>query len=299
MSVCPSFSPPWAFVIPPPLFALLVKSEFIYETAPFRSCHASTIAETKAGLVAAWFGGTGEGHRDVGIWVSRHENGRWTAPAEVADGVVSPTNRYPTWNPVLFQPKTGPLLLFYKVGPSPSTWWGMLLHIRWTTAKRGARRAGCPRAFSDRSKTNPCNSRTATSFHRQSTEHEGWRVHFERRTDGGSTWTATTRRERWQNESAPSSRASCFSTRTANCRRLAGRRKEKSLRFGPTIRAARGAPWRSGPAESEFRHRRRNLADGRHLLVYNHNTASKSRSPLNVALSDGRPVVARGADAGR
>ena len=30
--------------------------------------------------------------------------------------------------PVLFQPKTGPLLLFYKVGPSPSTWLS-LIHI--------------------------------------------------------------------------------------------------------------------------------------------------------------------------
>ena len=35
-----------------------VKAEFIYETAPFPSCHASTIVETKSGLVSAWFGGT-------------------------------------------------------------------------------------------------------------------------------------------------------------------------------------------------------------------------------------------------
>ena len=35
-------------------------------------------------------------------------------------------NRLPCWNPVLFQPKRGPLLLFYKVGPSPTSWWGLL-----------------------------------------------------------------------------------------------------------------------------------------------------------------------------
>src|SRR6266496_3624614 len=52
-----------------------LKAEFIYETAPFPSCHASTIAETKAGLIAAWFGGTAERNPDVGIWVSRQENG--------------------------------------------------------------------------------------------------------------------------------------------------------------------------------------------------------------------------------
>ena len=36
----------------------IVVREFLYEQAPFPSCHASTIAETPDGLVAAWFGGT-------------------------------------------------------------------------------------------------------------------------------------------------------------------------------------------------------------------------------------------------
>jgi len=38
----------------------------IYDEAPFPQCHASTIEGTKAGLVAAWFGGTHEKHPDVG-----------------------------------------------------------------------------------------------------------------------------------------------------------------------------------------------------------------------------------------
>ena len=92
-----------------------MKSELIYETAPFPSCHASTIVETKGGLVAAWFGGTAEKNPDVGIWLSRQVDGKWTTPVEVANGVQSPEKRYPTWNPVLFQPKTGPLLLFFKM----------------------------------------------------------------------------------------------------------------------------------------------------------------------------------------
>jgi predicted neuraminidase len=51
----------------------VVKSEFVYkaEDVKFPSCHASTIAETKNGLIAAWFGGTHEKNPDVGIWVSR------------------------------------------------------------------------------------------------------------------------------------------------------------------------------------------------------------------------------------
>src|SRR5438034_829923 len=105
--------------------AAVLSSEFVFETAPFASAHASTIVETKDGLVAAWFGGTRERAPDVGIWLSRHVTGQWTAPVEVANGVESPTNRYPCWNPVLFEPKSGPLMLFYKVGPSPGAWWGM------------------------------------------------------------------------------------------------------------------------------------------------------------------------------
>src|SRR5262245_48395561 len=58
----------------------ILKTEFIYETAPFPQCHASTIVETKAGLVTAWFGGTTEKNRDVGIWSSRNIDGKWTAP---------------------------------------------------------------------------------------------------------------------------------------------------------------------------------------------------------------------------
>src|SRR5947209_670937 len=93
----------------------VLRSEFIYETAPFAQCHASTLAETKAGLVAAWFGGKREGDPSVGIWVSRHEDGKWTAPVEVATGLQPDGSRLPCWNPVVFQPKDGPLLLFYKV----------------------------------------------------------------------------------------------------------------------------------------------------------------------------------------
>ena len=69
----------------------------------------------------------------MGIWVSRKPSGgQWSPPVEVANGIQSTSpegevHRYPCWNPVLFQPEGGPLLLFYKVGPSPREWWGMLL----------------------------------------------------------------------------------------------------------------------------------------------------------------------------
>ena len=109
----------------------VLKTEFIYDSGPYPSVHATTIVETQTGLVAAWFGGTHEKHPDVGIWVSRFTDGRWSQSVEVANGVQytladGKVLRHPTWNPVLFQPKSGPLLLFYKAGPSPQSWWGML-----------------------------------------------------------------------------------------------------------------------------------------------------------------------------
>src|SRR5436190_13154125 len=52
-----------------------VQSEFLYEQAPFASCHASTIVEIPGNkLLAAWFGGTDEGRVDVGIWIARRDS---------------------------------------------------------------------------------------------------------------------------------------------------------------------------------------------------------------------------------
>jgi predicted neuraminidase len=102
-------------------------SESVFTNAPFKECHASTIAETPNGFIVAFFAGTAEKNPDVGIWVCRQKNGKWAPPVEVANGIQSDSLRYPCWNPVLFQVKEGPLMLFYKVGPNPEEWWGMLM----------------------------------------------------------------------------------------------------------------------------------------------------------------------------
>src|SRR5438093_2896500 len=81
----------------------IIRSEFIFEKAPFPSCHASTIAETPDGLVAAWFGGTAERNPDVQIWSSRREPSGWTEPKVAGTGIQADGKRYPCWNPVLFQ----------------------------------------------------------------------------------------------------------------------------------------------------------------------------------------------------
>ena len=104
----------------------VVASGFIYqkEDVQFPSCHASTLVETPDGLVAAWFGGTEERHPDVCIYISRQTEGKWETPFLVADGVQD-GKRYPCWNPVLFRRDNGDLVLYYKVGPDPRSWWGL------------------------------------------------------------------------------------------------------------------------------------------------------------------------------
>jgi len=103
----------------------ILSSGFIYEKAPFPECHASTLVETENGILASWFGGTYERHPDVSIYTSRLTEGNWSAPEMVADGVESPTVRYPTWNPVLYKKDDGETVLYYKVGLNPRNWWGV------------------------------------------------------------------------------------------------------------------------------------------------------------------------------
>ena len=89
---------------------------FIWEEAPFPRAHASTIVEAPDGsLISAWFGGTGEGNNDVGVWSSRRpKGGDWSPPTELYKEPGQPA-----WNPVLFRDASDTIWLFFKVGPSP------------------------------------------------------------------------------------------------------------------------------------------------------------------------------------
>jgi predicted neuraminidase len=173
-------------------------SAFLYTSAPFPSAHASTIVETSQGLVAAFFGGTAEKNPDVGIWVARKDGALWTPPVEVASGVQSDGKRHPTWNPVLFQVDGGPLLLFYKVGPSPRDWWGMVMasadHGRSWSAP-----AKLPDGILGPIRAKPVALPDGSVLAGSSTEHDGWIVHMERFTkpagassaDAWVQWLAT------------------------------------------------------------------------------------------------------------
>lgn len=169
----------------------VVKSEFIYQQddVSFPSCHASTIVATKEGLVAAWFGGTYEKHPDVGIWLSRNINGEWTAPIEVANGIQHSGLRYPTWNPVLFD-YGDELFLFYKIGPTPQSWWGAFM-VSNDNGKTWSRSIRLPEEILGPIKNKPELLSNGFLICPTSSEHEGWQVYMEFTNDRGRTWERT------------------------------------------------------------------------------------------------------------
>jgi len=168
--------------------ALVMSTEFVSARPPTAQCHAGTLVETPSGLVAAWFGGKHERDPRVGIWISRRLDGRWSAPREVADGVQSDGTRWPTWNPVLFRSKTGRLLLFYKVGPDPGHWWGMVRTSLDDGATWSAPRRLPPRVLGP-IKNKPLQLANGDILSPSSTEAGAWRIHFERSADDGETWS--------------------------------------------------------------------------------------------------------------
>ena len=169
----------------------IVKSEFIYQPneVSFPSCHASTIAETPDGLVAAWFGGTAERDKDVEIWISKLTSGNWSKPVSVANGIQHKDLRYPTWNPVLFYHENK-LYLFFKVGPSPADWWGEYI-ISKDNGVSWSRQIRLPEEILGPIKNKPVLLKNGELICPSSSEKNGWTVHMEITPDFGKTWEKT------------------------------------------------------------------------------------------------------------
>ncbi len=261
-----------------------LRREFIYMVAPFPECHASTLVQTQEGLVASWFGGTREKHPDVGIWVSRQVQGEWTPPQEVAHGVQPDGSRHPTWNPVLHAVGTNDLVLFYKVGPNPEKWWGMMRRSRdqgrtWGEATR------LPEGILGPVRNRAVTLSDGTLLAGSSTEEGGWRVHFERSRDGGTTWerTADLGDPKTMGLIQPGLALMPGDRVLAYCRSRVGRVFVTESTDG-------GRQW-SEPKPTALPNPNSGidaitLRDGRILVVYNHTGGNwGSRSPLNVAVS--------------
>jgi predicted neuraminidase len=266
----------------------VVLREFLYDSAPFPECHASTIVETPRGLVAAWFGGTEEGHKDVGIWISRHVDERWTAPVEAANGIQHATLRHPCWNPVLVQQPRGPLHLFYKCGPSPSTWWGM--HT--TSADNGqtwSHPCRLPQTIDGPVRNKPVLLDNGDLLCGSSTEHDGWVVHFEITPDWGRTWE---RIGPIHEKTAFNAIQPTILQHTDGRLQVLCRSRENTVTTSSST--DHGRTWSKMTATSLPNPNSGidavTLNDGRHLLVYNHTLRGsgnpRGRALLNVAVSD-------------
>jgi len=216
---------------------------------------------------------------------------RGVAPVEVANVNQRSGARMPTWNPVLFQPAGKPLTLFYKVGPNPREWWGMVQTsddggLTWSTARRLADGILGP------IKNKPVQLSDGVIIAPSSTESKNltlneWRIYFELSPDAGSSWRAV--------RPAPAKGLELNAIQptvlTHDDGRLQALARAREGHIVESWSSNEGHSW-SAVMPTELPNPNSGLdavtlRDHRFLLVYNHTSAG--RSPLNVAISrDGR-----------
>lgn len=264
-----------------------MKSRFIFEQNPVPANHGSTLAETTRGLLAAWFGGPQARHPSVTIWSASFDGKKWSAPREILNGLQPDGTRLQCWNPVLFQLSRGPLLLFYKIGPNPEGWWGMLT----TSTNDGATWSPptrLPQGFVGPVRNKPLELPNGSLLCGSSTEEGGWEVHMETASPGpgGFQWTKTgglNERERL-GAIQPTILRHDADTLQILCRTRQGVVAESWSRDA-------GRSW-SRLVETTLPNPNSaidglRLQDGRFLLVYNH--SATERHILNVGISsDGK-----------
>lgn len=90
---------------------LLDTVESLIPNAPFNSCHAADLLETRDGdLLCVWFAGSSEGYADISIVGSRLKAGesQWSNPVKLSDDPIRSEQ-----NPSLFQHPNGDVWLMY------------------------------------------------------------------------------------------------------------------------------------------------------------------------------------------
>ncbi|MFT3935712.1 MAG: exo-alpha-sialidase [Chitinophagaceae bacterium] len=267
----------------------VVVDEFIFEQASFPQSHASTIAETPKGLIAAWFGGTKEGFKDVCIWTSHLVNGKWTAPEKAAEGIINDTLRYACYNPVLYQVPNGDLLLFYKIGPNVAGWTGWMMRSKDNGYTWSAREA-LPDGYLGPIKNKPV-LLNGVLVCPSSTEKNGWKVHFEYTKDEGKTWSKS--EDINDGKIVSAIQPSILTYKDCRLQVLC---RSKNRTVNESWSSDGGKTWSPMKASALPNNNSGTdavtLKDGRQLLVYNHVKPDSSlpngkgaRTPLNVAIS--------------
>jgi alpha-L-rhamnosidase len=268
----------------------IVKNEFIFDRTSFPESHAATIAETPKGLIAAWFGGTKEGNKDVCIWISHFANNQWSEPKKVADGIINDSTRYACYNPVLYQVPNGELLLFYKIGPNVAGWKGYMIRSS-DNGQTWGKREALPDGFLGPIKNKP-ELINSTLLCPSSTEKTGWKAHIEITKDWGKTWAKTDAIN--DGKTIEAIQPSILKYKDCTLQILC---RSRNTTLNQSFSNDGGKTWSAMTATNLPNNNSGTdavtLKDGRQLLVYNHAIPSASwvkgkgpRTPLNVAISN-------------
>lgn len=163
------------------------KVSFVFEDdRPFAQCHASTLTQAPDGtVIAAWFAGTKEKDSDVGIWISRCVDDKWTPPA-----LAAKVEESAHWNPVLFTDAEDVVYLFFKVGPEISHWRTYWMHSQDNGASWTPPGELVPGDAGGRGpvKNKPIILSDGSWLAPASTELGPWEPFSDRSTDRGKTW---------------------------------------------------------------------------------------------------------------
>ena len=182
------------------------------EARPFAQCHASTLVETGDGaILVAFFAGTREGHRDIGIWLAERRAANpgpdAESPAFDAPRLAAKIADVAHWNPVLYRlddplregaAVPGEIALQFKTGASIRSW------ESWITRSRDGGRSfasAVPLVPGDRGgrgavRNKPIRLASGDWLAGASTETwRSWEAFFDRSPNGVDGWVATERVE--------------------------------------------------------------------------------------------------------
>jgi predicted neuraminidase/pectate lyase len=268
----------------------IVLEEFVFLEGPTRDCHASSLLELSNGdLLCTWFGGTRENHPDVNIWLARKpKGGQWQAPMSVSDG-----GGKTCFNPVLVQLQGRDIQIYY-CNPNIDT--GQVI----TSSDNGhtwSEPRQLPEGFVGPIVNKPVYMDDGAIIAGSSLQGgPGKRIHVERSTDNGKTWTKIgpisdpthTKYQIIQPTILVHSQQRLQIVARTN-------EKHKGARLVQTWSQDGGLTW-SPVSDATLPNNNSaidavTLDDGRHLLVYNHSTREdpvggrKGRGILTVAVS--------------
>ncbi|MBK0368302.1 sialidase family protein [Flavobacterium agrisoli] len=170
------------------------ESRYVANPPLTNNSHAATLVEYRPNeILAAWFGGTHEGAKDVSIYIASFKDKKWSNPKKCVEPLIKDGDTLPCWNPVLFKSKQQNLYLFYKIGKNPREWFGAMI-VSKDNGKTWSNPVYLPKGILGPIRNKPieiqpgiilCGSST------ESIEDNKWRVFIETYHEATDSWSTT------------------------------------------------------------------------------------------------------------